>query len=239
MPKFKDLSGNKYGRLSVLQRATPHISETGQKYSRWECVCECGIVLTVLHSSLVSGNTKSCGCYRRELHIQSSTTHGKSKTKVYRAYLKMKARCTDKNDVRYEHYGGRGVIVCERWSNSFENFLDDMGEPPSPKHSLDRVEVNGNYEPSNCRWATTTQQARNKRIAKNNTSGIVGVHISGVNKREYVARWIDPLGTKRTRSFNMDKYGESEALKMAVLAREAGVMESENTECAYGVSHGV
>lgn len=228
----------RFGRLIALQRVSPYISPKGNKYSKWLCICDCGRCSEHHQSTLLRGYTKSCGCLGDESRVTRSVTHGKSKTKVNRAYLKMKERCFNEKDKNFNLYGGRGITICDRWLESFENFLEDMGEPPSLKHSLDRIDVNGNYEPHNCRWATNTQQARNKRKAKNNISGIVGIHIGGSTKRDYRAQWVDRLGVRHSKSFNMDKYGESEALMLAIAARRAGIEDSGNTECSYGVNHG-
>lgn len=228
----------RFGRLVVIERVPTVATPKGTKHSRWLCLCDCGETSVALGTNLRRGTTRSCGCLALEKIIERSTFHGKSGTKVYWTYNTMKSRCLNVSNRKYGQYGGRGIKVCDRWLESFENFLEDMGEPPTTKHSIDRIDVNGNYEPSNCRWATDTQQARNRRKPKNNTSGIVGVSIEGLHKRDYRAVWTDQFGAKHSKSFSMDRYGESEALRLAVEAREAGMRASENTENAYGVNHG-
>jgi hypothetical protein len=108
--------------------------------------------------------SRSCGCLRSETHTTHGTTKGGHKTPEYRAWQAMKNRCYYEGHVQFKDYGGRGIVVCERWLESFETFLADMGPRPTPSHSLDRFpDVNGNYEPSNCRWATSSEQHRNRR----------------------------------------------------------------------------
>lgn len=110
--------------------------------------------------------------------VSQRNNHGLRQHPLYRIWDAMKQRCTNPNTSHFELYGGRGIKVCDRWLENFQNFLDDMGERPSPKHSLDRIDTNGNYEPSNCRWATSTEQILNRRMNKNNTTGAVGVYRS-------------------------------------------------------------
>lgn len=141
--------GQKFGRLTVIADG-----DHGYRH----CLCECGNKTYPSFSSLRSGRVKSCGCWREERKI----THGMSRTATYYSWRGILKRCCDENHDQYANYGGRGIRVCERWLK-FENFFADMGEKPTGK-SLDRYpDYNGNYEPGNCRWATQTQQIRNKR----------------------------------------------------------------------------
>lgn len=130
----------------------------------WLCRCICGVEKEIKQSHLVSGGTRSCGCKRLEAIGNAVKTHGKSKTAEYSIWCGIINRCTNPNDHRsYSRYGAKGITICERWRNSFEAFLEDMGPRPSPKHSIDRYPNHrGNYEPDNCRWATWQEQQRNR-----------------------------------------------------------------------------
>lgn len=154
-----NLINEKYGRLTVINEA-----ERVNKRRMWLCLCNCGNIHIVSADGLKSGRTKSCGCYNVEVAKLRRITHGLTESSEYVAWESMKTRCTNKKSEKYPDYGERGIKVCDRWLNSFENFYADMGKKPSTEHSLDRYpNVNGNYEPSNCRWATLIQQGRNKR----------------------------------------------------------------------------
>jgi len=151
------LKGRKFNRLTV-------ISEYGRSARNdilWLCKCDCGKEVIQPTRKLKRGEVKSCGCYRNECVKNRKTTHGYSNTPTYRSWNSMIMRCVNKNNNQYYRYGSRNISVCDRWINSFENFLHDMGERP-PGASLDRIDNNGNYEPSNCRWATAKQQQRNR-----------------------------------------------------------------------------
>lgn len=158
-----DLTNKIFYKLTVLNRS--HKTHNGHWV--WNCKCECGNEKKIYATNLVRGLTKSCGCYRVEVSGNTNLSHGHSRVGIrsseYRSWCSALARCNNKKNRKYNDYGGRGIIVCDRWANSFENFFNDMGTKPSKKHSLDRIDVNGNYEPSNCRWATPKEQTRNKR----------------------------------------------------------------------------
>ncbi len=156
MPARIDLGGQRFGRLTVEFYEG---LRNGKAY--WRCVCDCGAQASVGAGLLRSGKTTSCGCYRSELMGKIKRKHGMVGTPEYNAYSSMLGRCLNKNNHKFSQYGGRGIKVCERWRESFVNFYADMGARPDGC-SLDRINVNGNYEPGNCRWATAVQQGQNK-----------------------------------------------------------------------------
>lgn len=145
----------------------------------WFCVCDCGKERIVRGNDLRNGKTKACGCLQKEVVTERSTKHGYAKRNAmaaeYITWENMIARCTNPKATQYADWGGRGIKVCDRWLNSFENFITDMEDKPSSKHSIERKNVNGNYEPSNCRWATPYEQSANRRLSNVNTSGHKGV----------------------------------------------------------------
>ena len=156
MGRLIDLTGMRFGRLIVLKR-DPNTS-IGLPV-KWICKCNCGNISKVQGGNLKSKSIVSCGCYIQEVR----TTHGKSNILEYKIWQGILDRCNNSNCKNYFHYGGRGITVCERWKNSFENFYKDMGPRPSDKYSIDRIDNNGNYQPSNCKWSSRKDQARNTR----------------------------------------------------------------------------
>lgn len=164
MPKRQVITpGTVFARLTVLGVGDPKIKPSGAKCSTSRCLCECGNEVVVRDYQIRSGRTKSCGCLRDEVCGVARITHGRSRSPTYDIWMQMRMRCENENNKKWDSYGGRGISVCNRWTASFENFLKDMGDPPTRRHSLERVDNNGNYEPGNVIWANDTTQARNKR----------------------------------------------------------------------------
>lgn len=189
--RLTDRLGQRYGRLLVTERA-PNKSETDTN-ARWKCLCDCGRETVQYGQDLKKGKVISCGCWNEEKRFK----HGLADTPVHRVWIGMRSRCNNPKAREYVNYGGRGIKVCDRWE-SFENFVADMGIRPEG-YSIDRINNDGNYEPSNCRWATTTQQLNNRRVNR-------VLELNG--ERRTIGEWSAKLGigwsTIRNR---VDRYG--------------------------------
>lgn len=179
-----DLTGQTFTRLLVLSEADR--GKDRQIY--WNCICSCGNIKKVRSDHLRNGSIASCGCLKQELTVLRQTTHGqrteKYTSKEYACWCHMKNRCYDLNSAAYKNYGGRGITVCDRWLNSFENFYEDMGNCP-PGLMIERKNNNGNYTPGNCVWATPQEQGNNRRTNK-------WIKFNG--KIKTVAQWARYLG---------------------------------------------
>lgn len=197
--RFQDLEGKKFERLTVLGYA----GRRG-KNLYWNCHCKCGNYTVIGSRHLKSGRTTSCGCFSIKCIKERSTTHGHArrhnKTPTYRTWANMLDRCRNHNNSDFFYYGGRGIKVCDRWKNSFENFLEDMGERPK-RTSIDRIDNNGNYEPGNCRWATKKEQNNNQRS---------NINLTFNGKTQTTAQWADELGMNSgTVRYRVNKLGWS------------------------------
>jgi hypothetical protein len=188
MPAFLDLTGTRVGRIAILKLVLPK----GPR-PRWECICDCGTKFTAGTSSLRSGRHNSCGCLHREI----CTKHGqagkpgqwRTQSRAYRSWQCMKSRCLNENNEAFHHYGGRGITIDPRWIE-FTAFIADMGNPPTELHTIERIDNNGNYCKSNCRWATHREQQFNRR-----NSRIVTFN----GEHRAVAEWIQLLGLSEHR----------------------------------------
>lgn len=189
MKTTKDLTGKIFSRLTVIS-----LNERRNGASYWNCKCECGSERIIIYHSLTQGHTKSCGCFSRDNQREKHTTHGASFTKEYNIWKGIKQRCFYPKHVQFDRYGGRGITMHPGWVDSYENFIKDMGPRPSSKHSVDRKDNNGNYEPGNCRWATKGEQS-------NNTSVTIKIPYknSTVSLKEYCDEHKLPYATIRYR----------------------------------------
>lgn len=185
---MKDLKGQVFGRLTVFS-----FKEIRNKKSIWECKCECGKIVSIIGTNLTSKHTQSCGCLLSDKNKKRLTTHGLRKHPLYKIYDGMVQRCYNEKSTRYNNYGGRGIKVCRRWKESIQNFIDDMGDRPSLNHTLDRKDVNGDYTPENCKWATYTEQNRNQT---NN------VYLSYLGEEKLLIEWCEFLDLNYSEVYN-------------------------------------
>lgn len=186
MGKLIDITGQKFGRLTALKR----VKNDKQNCVCYLCKCDCGKEVIVRSSSLKNGNTQSCGCLQKQTAIITSknnfTKHNLSNHRIYRIYRGIKNRCYNKNEKAFINYGGRGILICEEWRNNFENFYNwAINNGYDDNLTIDRIDVNGDYCPENCRWANRIQQANNK---SNNTK------IKYNNEEHTLAEWARILG---------------------------------------------
>jgi hypothetical protein len=167
MSALIDLRGKRFGRWIVTDYA---------QNQRWSCICDCGVRADVDGFYLRSGTSKSCGCLQRELAKAQFTKHGMTGSREYRSWESMKSRCFNPKRHHYENYGGRGISVCKRWANSFEEFFADMGPRPAGC-SLDRIDPSKGYTPANCRWADAKLQRQNQRpVKRHRRADLVAIH---------------------------------------------------------------
>ena len=210
--------GQRFGRLLVLSEF-----DIPKGVRRYVCQCDCGNRSIVRGNSLRTGHTSSCGCAQRERAATSNITHGDTTggkwSAEYTCWKAMLQRVRAKEGLAYKDYVQRGITVCERWQK-FENFLADMGRRPSPKHSIDRRDNDGNYEPGNCRWATRVQQMHNQGMRRNNTSGHKGVRWC-----ERLHKWVAQINLNGVRK-HLGCFREKEA---AVAAYSAAAMTVETS----------
>lgn len=178
MPKRLDITGERYGRLTGLN----FIGTDQNKNTLWSFQCDCARITIKRLADVRHGKVKSCGCLHQENTIKRNTKHNKSKTRTYRIWKDMKRRCLSPTRPRFKDYGQRGITVCERWQDSYDNFLADMGEAPI-NYTLERIDNEKGYTPSNCKWVSYLEQAHNQRIRSTNNSGYRGVYYCKTVKR--------------------------------------------------------
>lgn len=213
--EYKSMVGQKIGRLTILKFLSPKEAKRGT--SAFLVKCECGSPEKEVNCSSLGKSTNSCGCLHTESSKRNNLIHGhlcgsREQSAEYRAWSYMKNRCYNPNVNDYEIYGGKGIVVCDRWLESFSNFLEDMGERPTPNHSVDRIDGNGNYEPSNCRWSDQSTQGFNQKKSVLNKTGYVGVNYHRGGK------WVARIG-KRSEGIPRQVLGRSYHIADAIIPR--------------------
>lgn len=181
------LIGSRFGRL-IISKEFSVINEHLRRINMLTCLCDCGTIKDINKVSVTSSRTKSCGCLSKEKLSARRKVHGDREKREYGIWQHIKARCFNPNHRGYKDYGGRGITMCDRWKNSYLDFISDIGYSPSPRHSVDRVRNEGNYEPSNCIWRTQKEQA-------NNTRGNVFIEHEGIVLSK--SMWSDKIGISR------------------------------------------
>lgn len=211
-----DISGSRYGRLVVLKY--DHTDKEGR--ACWQCLCDCGNVVVVSGKSLRTGNTKSCGCYNiekaTERIVKRNTIHGDSHTRLFRIWALMHTRCNNPHAINYADYGGRGIKVCKEW-DKYEPFRDwALTNGYAENLSIDRIDTNGDYTPRNCQWATSKQQANNRRSNR---------IIEFRGEKRTVSQWAENAGISKNAMLNRlksDNFTLEEALMSPYLRRRNG-----------------
>lgn len=206
--KFLNLTGRVFGRLTVRTLLGKCTFRNATWAYLWDCQCTCGKRCAVVTGSLNRGLTLSCGCYNKEEMLARFSQHNQSHTAEYSVWISMLARCRNRHDKNWIRYGKRGITVCDRWL-SFEAFIQDMGWRPTSKHSIDRINNEGNYEPSNCRWATLDQQRRNMRTNR---------WVNWNGERMCLVDWFIKTGVRKGAFYELLNRGFSESEALTRLA---------------------
>lgn len=217
MPKFIDLTGNTYGRLTIVSLVP---REKGEP-TRWNCICSCGNEYVGLGSSIKHGNTTSCGCVKREMLVQRNEKHGLSELPEYSVWKDIKKRCYNKNNSRYENYSAKGITVADEFLNDFPAWLDHVGRRPSDgqRWCIGRIDNNIGYVRGNMEWQLDKDQAKAHSLQSNNKTGVCGVNIKvkTIDGKEYVTyqATLNVDNNRYRKEFSVLKYGE-DAFQMAV-----------------------
>lgn len=198
----ENLEGNRFGRLTVIKNIGIINGRT-----TYECLCDCGNTKNVIKNSLIRGNTKSCGCIHKENVSNRMSTHKMSKGRFYNIYCHIIARCCNEKTKYYNHYGGRGIIMCDEWRNSFDNFYNDMyneyetlsKDIGEENVSIERIDVNGNYELSNCKWIHRSEQSQNMRRT---------IYIEFNEETKSLSKWCKFFDIPYDRAYNRYKRGK-------------------------------
>lgn len=212
MSKYVNLTNQRFGKLVVLERVANHIKPNGKQIVMWRCICDCGNLSVVSSDNLKSGHTKSCGCERIAALKERSIKHNETGTRLYDIWIGIKERCYNPN--RWFGWGDRGISMCEEWTDSFEAFRDwSLSNGYSDILSIDRIDNNGNYEPSNCRWVDAKKQANNRRT---NTM----VEYNG--EAHTISEWSDITGIKaNTIAMRLRKYKWSVEKALTTIVQSA------------------
>ena len=210
MPKIIDLTGKRFGRLTVVKKS----NVPKGKGAKWDCICECGNMVIVKTGALNYGSTKSCGCLQKDIVRKTgynNKVHGKSDSRLHIIWMQMRSRCESSKNNAYKYYGIRGIRVCEEWNDyiTFENWALNNGYK---KHlTIDRIDNDGNYEPSNCRWVTMQTQANNRRST---------ILITFNRKTQSLKQWSDEIGIKHGTLLN--RYHRGYAIKKLLSTKHGG-----------------
>lgn len=203
--RYNDLTGERFGRLTVISKSDDYVCPGGYRCVMWKCLCDCGNEVVVRGKSLSGGVTKSCGCLRNEMIHETNKKHGGCGTRLYAIWDSMRQRCNNKNNHAYENYGGRGISICGAWDDfsAFESWAYESGYNDSAKRgecTLDRIDVDGNYCPANCRWTDMSGQSSNRR----NTPY---VELNG--DRHTLTEWAEITGIKYQTLWKRYRKGKS------------------------------
>lgn len=201
MGAFEDLTGQKFGKLTVMFRGDDYIYPNGKRRPQWVCQCDCGNVKNICASNLKRGTTTSCGCAQIEQLKQRVTKHGgwANKEKLYEVWHNMRRRCYCETDSHYPDYGRRGIAICDEWKNDYPAFRDwALSNGYREGLSIDRINVNGNYDPSNCRWTTNLVQQNNRRCT---------IKISYKGRTQSLTEWARELNIPYRTLYSRYRWG--------------------------------